>query len=250
MKLSNMKKSETTEQILLFTWARNHEHILPCLSLMYHVPNEGKRTNGNILKAAGLKSGVPDVCLPVPCGKYHGLYLEMKYGKNKATEEQENFMKLLWQQGYKTVICYGFRAAKEEIIKYLQEPGKMPLESCLSAAWVDGKCDGVFLPGRIFTHEHCRKCKRHNFTKQEAIVERNMAGVEDHLKQSFIRDIANLSAGEPKLYTTLEDTLEIISKDLSYLVTGKYLSIEQAAAVTSVAIDAYEQAQRRKENRG
>ena len=79
MRMQNMKKGETTEQMALFVWAGNNTHVLPCLSLMYHVPNEGKRTNGAVLKAMGLKSGVPDVCLPVASHNFHGLYLEMKY---------------------------------------------------------------------------------------------------------------------------------------------------------------------------
>ena len=95
MNLANMKRSETTEQINLFNWAKRNESILPELALMYHVPNEGKRTNGNVLKAMGLKSGVPDVVLPVPNGGSHGLYLEMKFGNNKPTKEQEAYMRLL-----------------------------------------------------------------------------------------------------------------------------------------------------------
>jgi hypothetical protein len=55
MKLQNMKRGETTEQIALFNWAMRSTHVLPCLSLMYHVPNEGKRTNGPVLKAMGMK---------------------------------------------------------------------------------------------------------------------------------------------------------------------------------------------------
>lgn len=57
MNLKNMKRGETTEQISLFKWAERNAHVLPCLSLMYHVPNEGKRTNGAVLKAMGLKNG-------------------------------------------------------------------------------------------------------------------------------------------------------------------------------------------------
>ena len=53
MNLKNMKRVETTEQISLFKWAERNAHVLPCLSLMYHVPNEGKRTNGAVLKAWG-----------------------------------------------------------------------------------------------------------------------------------------------------------------------------------------------------
>lgn len=85
MSMQNMKRSETTEQIALFNWAKRTESILPELALMYHVPNEGKRSNGGILKAAGLKSGVPDICLPVANNGFHGLYIELKFGKNKAT---------------------------------------------------------------------------------------------------------------------------------------------------------------------
>lgn len=158
-------------------------------------------------------------------------------------------MELLWQQGYKTAVCYGFEDAKAEIIAYLQEPGKMPLENCLNAPWIAGKCDGVPLPGQMFSHEICRKCKRHNPTRQEAIVEKNMASVAEYIKNPIVKDIANLSVGQPMPYTTMENTLETINKNLALLVTGKQLSIEQSAAVLSVAMDAYEQAQRRKEKR-
>lgn len=92
MSMQNMKRSETTEQIALFNWAKRTESILPELALMYHVPNEGKRSNGGILKAAGLKSGVPDICLPVANNGFHGLYIELKFGKNKATKAQEEYM--------------------------------------------------------------------------------------------------------------------------------------------------------------
>ena len=74
MSMQNMKRSETTEQIALFNWAKRTESILPELALMYHVPNEGKRSNGGILKAAGLKSGVPDICLPVANNGFHVVY--------------------------------------------------------------------------------------------------------------------------------------------------------------------------------
>ncbi len=38
MKMQNMKKSETTEQIALFQWAEREKAIIPELALMYHVP--------------------------------------------------------------------------------------------------------------------------------------------------------------------------------------------------------------------
>lgn len=178
MKLQNMKRGETTEQITLFNWAENNKHILPCLSLMYHIPNEGKRTNGAVLKAMGLKSGVPDVCLPVPSHNFNGLYLEMKYGQNKPTKDQEAFMAALRQQGYKTAVCYGADEAKAEILDYLQDPDKMPLSKCLNAPWINGQCDGVPVVGRMFSREPCRNCEKHAPTKAEATLEANMVAVD------------------------------------------------------------------------
>lgn len=65
VKLQNMKNSEITEQIKLFNWARSVREFIPELKLLHHIPNEGKRTNGALLKAAGMVSGVPDLSLPV-----------------------------------------------------------------------------------------------------------------------------------------------------------------------------------------
>ena len=145
MSMANMTRSETTEQMGLFRWANNHVHVLPELRWMYHVPNEGKRTNGNILKAAGLKSGVPDICLPLPRNGYHGLYIEMKYGKNKATKEQKEYLAALDEYGYKTAICYGAQEAMETIVDYLQTPDGQNLYVCLDAPWIGGCCCGKCL---------------------------------------------------------------------------------------------------------
>ena len=74
---------EANEQIKLFRWASFATAKYPCLTLLHHIPNGGSRNQleARNLKLQGVKSGVPDICLPVPRGKYHGLYIEMKYGK-------------------------------------------------------------------------------------------------------------------------------------------------------------------------
>ncbi len=76
-------KTELTEQQAVMEWAEYQTGRYPELKLLYHIPNEGKRSvvNGANLKKAGLKKGVPDLCLPVAKGNYHSLYIEMK--KNK-----------------------------------------------------------------------------------------------------------------------------------------------------------------------
>lgn len=241
MYMQNMKKSETTEQISLFQWAKRIEGIVPALALMYHVPNEGKRTNGGLLKAAGLKKGVPDVCLPVPSGDFHALYIELKYGSNRVTREQDAYMALLERQGNKTVVCYSAQEAIEKILDYLNESwsGRLPLCDCIKASWIDGRCDGVKMHGRLFTWPHCQRCDHHRPTKAEKIISENMATVQEDFKRPITKAIMELANGVPLKNSTMEDTLETINKNLSLLVKGRELDIKQSAAVLSVAIDAY-----------
>lgn len=117
-----MTLSESQEQINLFKWAGFASCKYPDLEWMYHIPNGGKRDIGTAkkLKAEGVKSGVPDICLPVPRSGFHGLYIEMKVGKNKTTDNQDRWLEVLSEQGYKTCICYGWESASEVLIKYLE----------------------------------------------------------------------------------------------------------------------------------
>lgn len=117
---------EGNEQEALFRWAAFVRGRFPEIDLLYHIPNGGSR---NRLEAAnlerqGVKSGVPDLCLPVARGKYHGLYIEMKYGKNKTSENQRKWLTALQKQDYAVAVCYGWQEAQELITKYLQLGGK------------------------------------------------------------------------------------------------------------------------------
>lgn len=113
---------EANEQEALFDWARLMRGKYPELDLLYHIPNGGSRNRLEAanLKRQGVKAGVPDLCLPVARGKYHGLYIEMKYGKNKTSENQNIWLKALAAQGYAAAVCYGWQEAQELITKYLE----------------------------------------------------------------------------------------------------------------------------------
>lgn len=116
-------QSESTEQIYLFLWAAYSTASMPELDLMYHIPNGGKRniTTAKRLKAEGVKAGVPDICLPVARGYYHGLYIELKAGRNKTTENQNKWIKSLREQGYYVQVCYGWEEASKVIVEYLKQ---------------------------------------------------------------------------------------------------------------------------------
>lgn len=114
--------TESAEQQLLFQWARMQSGKYPELTLLYHIPNEGKRSHktGARMKAEGLKSGVPDICLPVARGGHHGLYIELKRVKNsRVTVAQMEWIEALTRQGYVAAVCRGADEAIELITRYL-----------------------------------------------------------------------------------------------------------------------------------
>lgn len=115
-------KPEDIEQEKLMRWARDTEVVYPELALLYHVPNGGKRNAAEAahLKRLGVKAGVPDLCLPVARGKFHGLYIELKARKNKPTDAQRSWIDALDAQGYAAFVCYGAEAAKNLIERYLE----------------------------------------------------------------------------------------------------------------------------------
>lgn len=112
---------EAIEQQKLFNWIAFACGKYPELNLLYHIPNGGSRNKIEAanLKRQGVRAGVPDLCLPVARGNWHGLYIELKAGKNIATEKQKQWLNRLAEQGYLTAICYGWEQASKTLIKYL-----------------------------------------------------------------------------------------------------------------------------------
>ena len=116
-------RSEDDELEAVFEWAAVMERAYPCLRLMYHTPNEGKRSvaAGARLKRKGLRPGVPDICLPCPRGGYHGLYIELKVGKGRPTADQREYLRLLEGEGYFVALCYSAASAIRTIDAYMRE---------------------------------------------------------------------------------------------------------------------------------
>lgn len=122
----NITPTESEEQIALFRWAEFAKGARPELSLLHHIPNGGSRHKAEAarLKAEGVKAGVPDLCLPVPRGRYHGLYIELKRKRGgRVSGAQSEWMEALLRQGYCAAICYGWEEAKKLIEQYLNAKG-------------------------------------------------------------------------------------------------------------------------------
>jgi hypothetical protein len=124
--------SEHSEQTTIITWARRWEHLYPELRLLFAIPNGAALTyhtdrRGNRyspqaskLKAEGLRPGIPDLFLPVPRQGFHGMFIELKVGRNKPTKEQAQLLDLLAEQGYYAAACWGAEEAITEIKEYLE----------------------------------------------------------------------------------------------------------------------------------
>lgn len=112
---------EAMNQEALFRWAEYEKTNQPELSLLFHIPNGGKRDarSAHYLKLQGVKAGVPDLLLPVARGKWHGLFIELKHGVNKPSKNQEAWIENLKQQGYAVVVCYDWEKAAELLKVYI-----------------------------------------------------------------------------------------------------------------------------------
>ena len=119
-----MSRNEDREQQMLIKWAQQASirHEFPELKLMFHIPNERHcdAREGKRLKLMGVKSGVPDLYLPVARGGYNGLFIELKAENGKPSENQMWWFNELNKQGYFSAICYGWVQSAELITKYLR----------------------------------------------------------------------------------------------------------------------------------
>lgn len=124
--MARAKKSgvptETWEQKQVIKWSQQPSirQRYPELALLYHIPNERvDKVQAAILKEMGVKTGVPDLHLPIPSGKYHSLYIEMKALDGKPDPEQIWWAEHLKANGNAHAFCYGWQQATEVLQWYL-----------------------------------------------------------------------------------------------------------------------------------
>ena len=115
---------EEEEQQALFAWAALQAGRHSELGLLYHIPNGGARSKAEAgrFKAEGVKSGVPDLCLPVARKGFHGLYVELKrLTGGKVSDKQNEWITALDKEGYCAVVCRGWLEASKVILWYLRQ---------------------------------------------------------------------------------------------------------------------------------
>ena len=119
-----MNRQEDIEQQMIVKWSQQAttRGKYPELKLLYHIPNERKCSarEGARLKSMGVKSGVPDLCLPVARGKHHGLYIELKTKSGKVSDAQKWWQAELNGQDYLSAVCYGWDQAVKVLADYLE----------------------------------------------------------------------------------------------------------------------------------
>ncbi len=100
-------------------WFRMQHRALA--KLLIAVPNGGKRSKieAMIMSGEGVTPGMTDLLLLVPRGKYHGLCIEMKYGKGTCSAAQNEYHELLLQQGYAVAVCWTLDEFMKDVNEYL-----------------------------------------------------------------------------------------------------------------------------------
>lgn len=80
----------------------------PVARRIYAIPNGGKRSKieAAIMKAEGVKAGMPDTHLPVARGGCIGLYIELKCGSNSPSDEQEKRIVELAEEGHAVAVIW------------------------------------------------------------------------------------------------------------------------------------------------
>lgn len=118
-----MPLSESQEQAALLKWTQQPSirKKWPELALLFHIANERKDAREVAqLRRLGVKSGVPDLFLPVPRGKYHGLWIEMKTKSGVISTHQHWWIENLKDQGYAAGVARGWEQAAAIIGRYME----------------------------------------------------------------------------------------------------------------------------------
>ena len=114
------KKNDEEQQLQIgcHSWNQLNEKKYPLLKWMFHCPNGGGRSKaeGGILKAMGVKPGVPDFMLPFETIQYKGLAIELKATDGKLTDQQREWL----QQAHSSNWCVAVVRNLDEYLEVIR----------------------------------------------------------------------------------------------------------------------------------
>lgn len=123
------RQPEFEQQCHLFRFLRLYANKEPRFGFIFSIPNglyTLPKTKGDAV-ASGLREGVWDIFCPFPRQPTPddsrialGMFIEMKWGRNDLTEEQEEFQKAMLAAGYSCGVCYSWLDAARFICSYLR----------------------------------------------------------------------------------------------------------------------------------
>lgn len=92
--------------------------------VVYAVPNGGLRAGKTaaMMMYEGQKTGTPDIAIPIPKGKYHGMFLEVKTETGTVSKVQKDKLAMYSELGYYAVSAKGFKACWSELVRYFGLP--------------------------------------------------------------------------------------------------------------------------------
>jgi hypothetical protein len=109
--------TEEHEQMVSAKWMDQNGIIF------YHIGNGGFRhyLEAVKLKQGGVKAGVPDFCIPVARGGYHGMYCELKRRSGGTlSERQKEWRDILIKEGYYWVEAKGSDDLIAKVKNYME----------------------------------------------------------------------------------------------------------------------------------
>ena len=106
-------QSEVVKYIML-----QYPKVRFCASLggIYTGPRQAMKA-----KRTGYSRGFPDLQITEARKGYHGLFIEIKTHKGRATQVQKEWIEALKERGYKAEICKGLPAILELIDWYFEK---------------------------------------------------------------------------------------------------------------------------------
>lgn len=119
--------TEHAHQAAFFASLVELGRLHPCVRWVHAVPNGGERDAivAGRMKAEGVRAGVWDVYVPIPIGRWHGMWIEFKKPTRRKeahgglSDKQVEFGLAMHGMGYHTALCYTWGEARAALVLYL-----------------------------------------------------------------------------------------------------------------------------------